>query len=140
MFFKPVLDKGAQMARHENTVPSAERIIRLILKNNPLPLQIQMELVKEGKDISETSAGEELTRELNAQIKKYKEEVRTLREEMKQAIKDKEGEIRGELEIEMQEDAEGDCEARERRHGVDIQLQARKGDARSPAHEGGRRI
>jgi polyhydroxyalkanoate synthesis regulator protein len=101
-FFKPVLDKGARMARHENTIPSAEKIIRLILKNNPLPLQIQMELVKEGKDISETSAGEELTRELNAQIKKYKEEVRTLREEMKQAIKDKEGEIRGELEIEMQ--------------------------------------
>jgi DNA repair exonuclease SbcCD ATPase subunit len=101
-FFKPVLDKGAQTARHENTVPSAERIIRLILKNNPLPLQIQMELVKDGKDISETSAGEELNQELNAKIEKYKEEVRTLREEMKQAIKDKEGEIRGELEIEMQ--------------------------------------
>jgi hypothetical protein len=101
MFFKPVLDKGAQMARHENTVPSAERIIRLILNNDPMALQIQMELVKEGKDISETSAGEELTRELNAQIKKYKEELRTLREEMKQAIKDKEEEIRGELEIEV---------------------------------------
>jgi hypothetical protein len=100
MFFKPVLDKGAQMARHENTVPSAERIIRLILNNDPLPLQIQMELVEEGKDISETSAGEELTRELNAQIKKYKEEVRTLKEEMKQAIKDKEEEFRGELETE----------------------------------------
>ena len=100
MFFKPVLDKGAQMARHENTVPSAERIIRLILNNDPLPLQIQMELVEEGKDISETSAGEELTRELNAQIKKYKEEVRTLKEEMKQAIKDKEEEFREELETE----------------------------------------
>ena len=100
MFFKPVLDKGAQMARHENTVPSAERIIRLILNNDPLPLQIQMELVTEGKDISETSAGEELTRELNAQITKYKEELRTLREEMKQAIKAKDEEFRAELEIE----------------------------------------
>ena len=101
-FFKPVLDKGAQMARHENTIPSAERIIRLILKNNPLPLQIQIELVKEGKDISETSAGEELNRELNAQIKKYKEEMRALKEEMRQAMKDEDEETRTELEIEAQ--------------------------------------
>jgi chromosome segregation ATPase len=101
-FFKPVLDKGAQMARHENTILSAERIIRLILKNNPLPLQIQIELVKDGKDISETSAGEELNRELNAQIKKYKGEMRALKEEMRQATKDEDEETRTELEIEAQ--------------------------------------
>ena len=101
-FYKPVLDKGARVARHENTLPSAKRIIRLILDNDPLPLQIQMELVEEGKDFSETSAGDALTRELNARIKKYEEEVRTLREEMERAIKGKEEEIRGELEIEMQ--------------------------------------
>jgi hypothetical protein len=102
IFFKPVLDKGAQMARHDNTVPSAERIIRIILNNDPLPLQIQRELVDEGKDISETSAGEELNRELSAQIKKYKEEMRALKEEMRQAMKDEDGETRTELEIEAQ--------------------------------------
>jgi len=32
-FFKPVLDKGAQIARNENTVTSAHRIIRLILND-----------------------------------------------------------------------------------------------------------
>jgi len=32
-FFKPVLDKGAQIARNENTVTSAQRIIRLILND-----------------------------------------------------------------------------------------------------------
>jgi hypothetical protein len=31
-FFKPVLDKGARMARHENTDLSAERVVRLILR------------------------------------------------------------------------------------------------------------
>ena len=36
-FFKPVLDQGAQMARHGNTVDSAEEIIRLILDHHPLP-------------------------------------------------------------------------------------------------------
>ena len=100
MFFKPVLEMGAQMARHENTVSSAERIIRLVLDNNPIPLQIQMELVEEGKAISETIAGEELTRELNARLKEHEEEMRVLKKEMDQAVDDKEEETRRELEIE----------------------------------------
>jgi hypothetical protein len=102
IFFKPVLEKGAQMARHENTLPSAENIVRLILDNHPLPLRIQTELVDEHKDISETGAGEELNRELAAQIKKHQEDMRVLKEEMKQAIKDKDEETRRELEIETQ--------------------------------------
>ena len=60
VFFKPVLDKGGQMARHNNTAASAENIILLVLDNHPLPLRIQVELVHERKDISDTSAGEEL--------------------------------------------------------------------------------
>jgi len=100
LFFKPVLDKGAQMARHENTVPSAENVVRLILDNHPLPLRIQEELVNEHKDISETGAGEELNREISAQIKKHQQEMRALKEEMEQAIKDKDEETRRELEIE----------------------------------------
>ena len=100
IFFKPVLDKGAQMARHTNTTPSAEDIIRRVLNNHPLPLRIQTELVTEHKDISETSAGEELNRELAAQIKKHQEDMRVLKEEMQQAIRDKDEETRKELEIE----------------------------------------
>ena len=101
-FFKPVLDKGAQMERHENTTLSAKGIIRLILDNNPLPLHIQEELVDEGKAILDTDAGEELNRELSAQIERHREEMRQLREDMEQAIKDKDEETRGELEMEIQ--------------------------------------
>lgn len=100
IFFKPVLEKGARMARHQNTAPSAKDIIRLVLDNHPLPLRIQTELVTEHKDISETSAGEELNRELNAQIKKHQQEMRVLKQEMEQAIRDKDEETRKELEIE----------------------------------------
>ena len=100
-FFKPVLDKRARMARHDNTVSSAETIIRLILGNHPLPLRIQEELVKEHKIISETSAGEELNQLLNAQIKKHEEGMRKLKEEMEQAMRDKDEEVRRELEEEM---------------------------------------
>jgi len=102
IFFKPVLEKHAQMIRHENTISSAERVIRLILGNHPLPLRIQEELVNEHKALPETSAGEELNRELNAQIEKHQGEMRTLRDEMQQAIKDKDEETRRELEMEIQ--------------------------------------
>jgi DNA repair exonuclease SbcCD ATPase subunit len=102
IFFKPVLDKHAQMIRHENTISSAERVIRLILGNHPLPLRIQEELVNEHKALPETSAGEELNRELNAQIEKHQQEMRTLRDEMHQAMRDKDEETRRELEIEIQ--------------------------------------
>ena len=102
IFFKPVLDKGAQIARHENTATSAQNIICRVLDNHPLPLRIQEELVNEHKDISETGAGEELNREINAQIKKHQGEMRVLKEEMQQAIRDKDEETKRELEIETQ--------------------------------------
>ena len=59
IFFKPALDNGARMVRHGNTVPSAQGIIRLLIDNRPLPLQIQRELVDENKDLVETRAGRE---------------------------------------------------------------------------------
>jgi DNA repair exonuclease SbcCD ATPase subunit len=102
VFFRPVLEKGAQMARHENTVRSAGSIIRRILNNHPLPLRIQEELVDQHMDISETDAGEELNREINAQIRKHKEEMHSLEERIEQAMKDKDEETRRELEIETE--------------------------------------
>jgi len=79
-FFKPVIDKGVQIARNGNTITSAQNIIRLVLDNHPLPLRIQEELVDERKNISETSASEALNREINAQIKEHREEMRVLKE------------------------------------------------------------
>jgi len=108
-FFKPALEKGAQMARHENTLVSAQTIVRLLIDKHPLPLQIQKELADEHKDIVETSAGQELNRELNGQIRKHQEDMRVVAEEMEQARKEKDEETRGELEIEtrrMREETE----------------------------------
>jgi len=102
VFFKPALDKGTRMARHENTDKSAEAIVRLLIDNNPLPLQIQKELINERKDIVDTNAGRELNRELNGEIRKHQEEIRVLAEEMEQAMRDMDEETRMELEIETQ--------------------------------------
>jgi hypothetical protein len=102
IFFKPVLDKGAQTTRHNNTASSAEHIIRLLINNRPLPLRIQEELVDEHKDISGTGAGEELNREFNARINKYQREMQTLMEDIQQAMRNRDEETRRELVIEAQ--------------------------------------
>ena len=99
-FFKPALDKGAQMVRHQNTAQSAHDIIRMIGRNRPVALQIQRELVDERKNIVDTAAGEAVNEELNRQIRRHQDELKMVREEMMRALKDKDEETRQELEEE----------------------------------------
>jgi len=132
IFFKPAIENGARMVRHTNTVPSAEAIIRHFFDNQPLPLQIQRELIDERMDIVGTGAGQELNRELNAQIKKHQEEVRAIAEEMEMARKDKDDEARHELEIEtkrMHEEIER-FESESRRLASDYQREKNEFQAR----------
>ncbi|KAH8795996.1 P-loop containing nucleoside triphosphate hydrolase protein [Flagelloscypha sp. PMI_526] len=84
-FFKPVLDKKAQMLRHFDTTDSAHKILRNILKNQPEALQIQKEMVDQKKDISQTAAGIELNHELQELMKKHKEEMTQLRTDIEGA-------------------------------------------------------
>jgi len=100
-FFKPVLDKGAQLAPHHNTTKSARDIIRRIMKNQPTPLQIQYELVDEGKDIIDTAAGRALNLELSEQIARHQAELKVNRMEMLQALDQNDEETRQELQEEM---------------------------------------
>ena len=97
-FLKPALDKGAKMARHHNTTESAHDIVRRILANRPVALQIQRELVDERKDIIDTAAGESINQELKEQIGRHRAELKELQEEMMRALKDKDKVARRELE------------------------------------------
>jgi hypothetical protein len=99
IFFKPALQNHAQMARSNHTVESAQAILRMIIRNHPLALRIQEELIDEHKDISETAAGEELNRELMRQMQRHKEELNQLKIE-KAATKNEDEETRRELEDE----------------------------------------
>lgn len=85
-FFKPVLDKGAHMLRH-NDITSAQAILHYLIGNHPRALRIQRELVDQGKNISQTAAGEELNRELAEQIKRHRQEMAALQEEMKGLVR-----------------------------------------------------
>lgn len=96
-FFKPAIKAGAQIIRHHDTTKSAHNIVRKIMKNRLVVLQIQRELVDEHKNIVDTAAGEAVNRELNEQIRRHQTELKELQEEM-QALKEKDEETRRELE------------------------------------------
>ncbi|KAL4256708.1 hypothetical protein AB1N83_011719 [Pleurotus pulmonarius] len=89
LFFKPVLDKGAQLLRHDNTDDSAKNILRHIIKNHPLPLLVQTDLVDRGLDLSGTSAANILDCEVNKQKEKHRDELRRVREAKDEALRAK---------------------------------------------------
>ena len=74
-FVKPALERGAQLHRHYDTTESAHQIIREILNNHrtQTPLQVQRELVDEGREFDRTTVGEEINREVNERAKKLEE-------------------------------------------------------------------
>ncbi|KAF7422444.1 hypothetical protein PC9H_010600 [Pleurotus ostreatus] len=100
-FFKQALDKGAKMLRHTHSFDSAINILRYALRNTPLPLKIQEEMVDEGKDLPETGAGAELNAELEKLMKKHEEDMRALKAELEEAVRLKEEETRQELDAEI---------------------------------------
>lgn len=99
-FFKPALDKGAVLRRHDNTTESAHSIIRYILGKEPATLQIQEEIVDQWKQIEETAAGRELLRELDEQVEKSLQQLRDLQETLNQTEAD-DDETRRELQQEV---------------------------------------
>ncbi|EMD32149.1 hypothetical protein CERSUDRAFT_109041 [Gelatoporia subvermispora B] len=86
ILFKPVLEKGARMLRHDNTLASAHRILSCLVNNRPEVLQIQDEVVNKHKDIQQTAAAAELARELEEQKRKQQEEVDRVRREHEAAV------------------------------------------------------
>ncbi|RDB17530.1 GTP-binding protein A [Hypsizygus marmoreus] len=96
IFFQPVLKKGARLARHDHTLESGHAILRSLLGRQPQMLQIQREL-ETGMDLSQTSAGKELNRDLAEQIAKHKDEIQLLIEEMNEASRLRDEETRKEL-------------------------------------------
>ncbi|KAG1876176.1 P-loop containing nucleoside triphosphate hydrolase protein, partial [Suillus subluteus] len=81
-FFKPAIEKGARMLRHDGTLESAHITLRYLLDSHSAPLAIQQEIVDEQMSIERTAAGSELRRALNEQADRNKEEIRNLRAEM----------------------------------------------------------
>lgn len=88
-FLKPAIDKGAQMVRHHNTEGSAHDVLRRIINNHPVVLQIQRELVDEHKNITNTAAGEAVDVELAEEMKRHEVALKTMQEEVMRALEEK---------------------------------------------------
>ncbi|KAK7695011.1 hypothetical protein QCA50_002199 [Cerrena zonata] len=97
-FFKLALDKGAKLVRHDNTLQSAQNILREITGYLPQALSIQTELVDEHKDINETAAGMDLKADLEARIGKQHMELNDIKTEMNRLLAVKDEKHRAELE------------------------------------------
>jgi len=89
-WWKRMRDQGTTHFRHEGTESSAKNIIDNVLmqhaNHGPFTLQIQKEMLEEGRSLEETTAGREVYKDLNelrVQLQKQKEE---LEHEYKQAI------------------------------------------------------
>ena len=115
LLFKPVLDAGARMLRHDNTLGSARAIVQTLITNvtGSAPLQIQREIVDEQKSLERTAAGEELkTPEIREAERRQEEERRRQREAAEAAMREREAQRRRELEAERQRQAEAAARAR----------------------------
>jgi hypothetical protein len=98
--FKPLIDAGAQVFRHDLGSESAHRIIGALLENTPKELLIQTELTN-GTKLVDTSAGAELSADLDHLAEKDRKKLRDLEEELKEAIGDEDEELVAELQKEL---------------------------------------
>ena len=99
--FKPLINEGAQLVRHDKGITSARSIINYLIHKDPTKLQIQAEL-DEGKTLEETEAGSVLKEEIKMLAKKLEAKLLALKEEMEEAAREKHAELLAELKEERQ--------------------------------------
>ncbi|KAH0832406.1 hypothetical protein J3R83DRAFT_13442 [Lanmaoa asiatica] len=66
-FFKPALDRGARMLRHDGSQTSAHAILHHLVDREPSTLLVEDEMVNQGKDLAHTTVGGDIMRELKEQ-------------------------------------------------------------------------
>jgi hypothetical protein len=136
-FWGSMIQRGSQVTRFTDR-DSALKIMELLLPNNPLPLEIQLELVDQSKNLVETAAGKSVNEELNRLEKIHKDQLQQIKEEYYLAIQEKDKELQEHLEdaqrkidrdldkIHRQQEqlrAERRAEDRRRKNELDFQFQ-----------------
>lgn len=77
-FFKPALDRGARMLRHDGSRESAHAILRHLVGLEPTTLLVEDEMVNQEKDLAHTTAGADIMRELKEQGERHAEALEDL--------------------------------------------------------------
>jgi hypothetical protein len=92
-FWGGLIDKGATIQRFHGTRESGLELIRGLMPNKRKSLDIQVQIVNQGKTLLETDAGQCINEELIALEKKHREEIESLKRACEEAIRARENEI-----------------------------------------------
>ena len=87
--FKPALDMGARIARHDNTTQSSHNVIRMIAVTHPIVPGIQRGRGSELEDTIDAATGE--TIEFNDRTERHLDELKRVQEDTIQALEKAEG-------------------------------------------------
>ncbi|KJA22638.1 hypothetical protein HYPSUDRAFT_54752 [Hypholoma sublateritium FD-334 SS-4] len=99
--FKPLIDAGAKMVRHDKGPISAQSIMSTLVHQEPTAMKIQGEL-DAGIPLGDTSAGAVIIEEMKELKKKHDEEMQDLLKELQDATMANDEDLRAELAEERQ--------------------------------------
>ncbi|KAI8303892.1 hypothetical protein K4K61_006618 [Colletotrichum sp. SAR11_59] len=82
-----MITNGSRITKHTGTADSAKKILELLIaaRDQSLLLTIQKELVDDGLDLDNTSAGRELDKEIRQAVERLQADMKRLREEAQEA-------------------------------------------------------
>lgn len=84
-FWATMVEKGSKVVRHDGGVDSAERIVNHILsRQQTITLDIQRELVHDGKQLQDTAAGAAVQAELNEKIDRLQKDLLEVRQSFRE--------------------------------------------------------
>jgi hypothetical protein len=92
-YFAPLIAKGATLARFEDTRESALSLIKRLVGFEEVSLKLQRELILENLPLAESSAGAVVNEELKRLDDHYKAELQNLKDEIKTAQAEHDGEL-----------------------------------------------
>jgi hypothetical protein len=104
-FWGRMIKKGSKVLRQDNGSTSAKAIIEyLVNKRTPanvgVALDIQKEMVDQGKTLDQTGAGQEMNAQILAMKKEYEMKIANLRADLKVAIQRKDEDWKSQIEAE----------------------------------------
>ena len=104
-FWGTMIRKGSKVLRQDKGQVSARSIIEyLVRRRTPasagVALDIQKQMVDEGKSLDQTGAGQEMNAQILAMRKEYEEKIATLRADLRVAIERKDEEWKAQIEDE----------------------------------------
>lgn len=82
LLYKPAVDDGARIVKHDGSLESAHNIIRRLLSTQSSTLDIQREMVENGKILVETRAGMDLKGVLEEKAADHRAELEKTRREI----------------------------------------------------------